>query len=1385
MNANISTQDLLDDMGRRGIEITLDGDALAVRAPRGAVRDEDKRLLAARRDQLLSYLTGRQQQAASPSFALTDIQQAYWVGRRSIALGNVGCHAYREFEMADLDIARLEQAWQKLILRHEMLRAVINEDGRQRILPEVEPYRMDVLDLRGEPEAGARLLALRGELSHRTFDPAVWPMFDIRITRMDDSLHLHIGMDLLIADASSMLQLYREWATLYENLSSPLAPVRARFADYVCSGRSSTSALAAAAAYWTPRLPALPGAPELPLAMAPGQIKQPHFTRHSRVLAPATWAALRERARSAGLTPSNVLAAAYADILAKWSRHQHFLMTLTTFDAPPEYAGVVGDFTSTLLLEVNARQPTFVERARALQAQLARDLDHQAWSGVRVMRELARASQRLVDSIPVVFTSALGHRDAAESSLPLAWLGQTVHAITQTPQVWIDHHVIEDGGSLVASWDVIDGLFPDAMIKEMFAAHGRLLESLASGDDAWSAALGSHMPAQQLASRQEANATATALPAGFLQDGFFAWAAREPQRLAVITPDHEVSYGQLALQAAALAHLVRNAGIGRNQLVGISMKKGWQQIAAVLGILGAGAAYLPIDPDLPAARQCHLARHGRISLVLTLADSPAIDWPQGVAAWTFESLPAQAALPAALPDAQTSDLAYVLYTSGSTGQPKGVMIEHRAAVNTVADINRRFDIGATDAVFGLSSLSFDLSVYDIFGLLGCGGRLVLPDDSRLRDPGHWLGLMQRSGVTVWNTVPALLGMLVEYREEQVDALRVVMLSGDWIPLGLPARIKAMAPAATVFALGGATEAAIWSNWFEVRRIEPGWRSIPYGWPLANQAYHVLDDVLEPAPVGVPGRLCIAGAGLARGYWDDEERTAERFIFHPATGERLYDTGDIGRYLPDGAIEFLGREDNQVKVRGHRIELGEIEARLRAHPSVGEALVLVKGESANESRLVAWVTGRHDAEAPAAFPQQLQAADHRMLSEPHQRLAWKLARHALRQATGESRRVGLPAAADDESCWQRQSVRHFSARPVQLGVLASLLGALRSGSGAEGVDGLGQRYRYPSAGSAYCVQAWLYVKPASVVGLAGGFYYYHPDRHDLECIAATDLQTAGLHVEANREIFTGSAFSVFLVSALDAMEPLYGDRARDFCLLEAGYMGQLLMQQAASLGLGICAIGMVNEHLLPALGLSAQRQLAHSFVGGWPAEQALGQAEESAIKTLPVDLPDALKRWSAETLPDYMVPDAIVLIDALPLTANGKIDRARLPDPQLFAAPAVLPPEGPLEQTVARIFSDVLGKSAVGRDDVVFDLGGTSVHVVRIHRRLVEQLASTIGPVDVVDVFRFPSVRLLSEHLARGQQSAGSAADGVARAAARRVVVRQRGRDAGTSGTDEA
>ncbi|MER6832256.1 amino acid adenylation domain-containing protein [Streptosporangium sp. NPDC000563] len=445
-----------------------------------------------------------------------------------------------------------------------------------------------------------------------------------------------------------------------------------------------------------------------------------------------------------------------------------------------------------------------------------------------------------------------------------------------------------------------------------------------------------------------------------LHHGFVERAAALPHAIAVVAVDRSLTYGELDAESARLACLLRRNGADTESLVAVVMEKGWEQVVACLGTLRSGAAYVPIDPQWPNRRLADVLGAAGISLVLTQPHlRETIDWPAGVSVFEVDWPAADAAVENA-PDVRISpgDLAYVIYTSGSTGVPKGVMIEHGPAVNTVLDVNEELSLRADDRILALSALNFDLSVYDIFGPLSVGGAVVIPAPGDEREPGNWLRLMANNGVTVWNSVPALMTMLCEYtRSGTMPANllppRAVLLSGDWIPVSLPSDIWNIFPQAELWSLGGATEASIWSIWHRITPSDGALNSIPYGVSMRNQHVFVADKAMRPRPCWVPGEIYIAGAGLARGYLGDEARTAENFVVDPSTRARLYRTGDWGRLLPNGEIEFLGREDMQVKIGGYRIELGDVEAALLSCPGVRGAVANVYGDRGRK-RLTAHV-----------------------------------------------------------------------------------------------------------------------------------------------------------------------------------------------------------------------------------------------------------------------------------------------------------------------------------------------------------------------------------------------------------------------------------------------
>ena len=899
-------------------------------------------------------------------FPLYGIQQAYWVGRA----GGVSCHLYQELERDGLDLARLERAWTRLIERHDALRLVVDADGAQRVLPfeKVGPYAIACEDLGGlaDDERERRLLAARERMSHHVLPSDRYPLFEIRALRLGGGrLRVLVSIDLLVADGASMALLLGEWRRLYsapERDLPPLPPYTFRDCALADQAARHGDRYRASMAFWAARRPAFATAPDLPLARRPEDVPVARFTRRRAVVAPEVWNRLKVEARRRGMTPSVVLCAAFAEALEAWCTRKEFLLNLTTFRrAPvhPRVGEIVGDFTTMAFLA--CRRPAdepFAAFARALQVQLHEQLDHRIVHGVEVLREWGRSGPI---QVPIVFTSMV--RGDGTGQWDTAWLGDEVHGISQTPHVWLDFQVLEQNGDLVCRWDAIEALFPAGLLDAMFAAFIDRLEELSKDAD-WDGPRVELVPPAQRALFAAVNATERPLAISTLTGLFAAQVAARPDAPALIASEQALSYGQLAAMARALGRRLRALGAEPDALVAIVMEKGWEQVPAALGVLESGAAYLPVDATLPAERCLHMLARGRVRLALTQAAIDAsFPWPANITRvvvddrWLADEEVEQVEVARPV---RPDDLAYVLFTSGSTGAPKGVMIEHRSAVNTVVDVDERYGVGPADRVLALSSLSFDLSVYDLFGVLGAGGAVVMPTAAEREDPLRWAAHLRR-GVTVWNTVPALLQLLIDHARDRAElaaamqSLRVVMLSGDWIPVPLPDALRAIVPHAQVVSLGGPTEATIWQATYPIGAVDPAWPSIPYGRPLANHRIHVLDARLAPCPVWVPGELYIGGLGLARGYWDDPARTAELFIVHPRTGERLYRSGDWGRWLPDGTLEFLGRHDQQVKVNGHRIELGEVEACLGRDDEVAHCAVVAVGERA--PRLVAHVVAR--------------------------------------------------------------------------------------------------------------------------------------------------------------------------------------------------------------------------------------------------------------------------------------------------------------------------------------------------------------------------------------------------------------------------------------------
>ncbi|HBR0883715.1 TPA: amino acid adenylation domain-containing protein [Klebsiella pneumoniae] len=905
-------------------------------------------------------------------FPLTDIQHAYWVGRNAgNNSGNVAAHAYEEFECADLNLARLEQALNTLIAQHDMLRAVITHDGMQRVLPQVPRYIININDFSQlkPKDAATRLADLRERKSHQMMPCEQWPLFDISASRLPDgTVRLHVSFDLLIMDAWSITLFWRELEERYYHTDYQPETVDITFRDYVLAEQrlEHSTAYQRARDYWLQRVDTFPSAPSLPQRIAPQNLEHRRFVRRETTIPNAVWRKLKDTAARQGLTPSTILLTAYTEILANWSETPHFCLNLPAFnrlEVHPQVDKVMGDFTSVLLFEADLREDeTFLQRARNTQKRLWDDLSALQYNGVKMLRDIAEKSADR-PTMPYVFTSLIF--PSADDKPIVSRLGKLVEGISQTPHVWLDCQVYEEKGDLLINWDAVEGLFDPDMLDTMFMDYRALLMRLPKEETIWHEnhwrdALSQRINSGAIA---EANRTDVAFDESCLHQGFLAYATKKPSAPAILG-ETALSYADLANISANVALTLFEQALQPGARVAVVAEKGWQQVAAVLGILRAGYVYVPLDPNLPKRRLQELLTEADIQVALTTPYSDErVEWPV-----TVVHLPITEAMNAFTSkwrdiEIDAASPAYIIFTSGTTGKPKGVVVTHAAATNTITDINSRFAIGENDRVLALSSLSFDLSVYDIFGPLARGAAIVMPKDELSKDPAHWQTCVQKYQVTVWNSVPALVELMVNHlsanQSETLPSIRLVMMSGDWINVALPEKIHLLMPNALSVSLGGATEAAIWSIFHLIQDIDPTLTSIPYGKALANQRFYVLDTHLRHRPEGVAGELYIAGKGLAEGYLNNPAETAVRFITHPQSGERLYKTGDLGRWLPDGTIEFLGRRDNQLKINGFRIETGEIERAACKYPGVDRCVVRLYRQDSS-ALLLAYLCPEQDA-----------------------------------------------------------------------------------------------------------------------------------------------------------------------------------------------------------------------------------------------------------------------------------------------------------------------------------------------------------------------------------------------------------------------------------------
>ncbi len=850
---------------------------------------------------------------------------------------------------------KIEEIFKLVVARHEALRTYFETvDGEivQRIAKE-DCFRIENKKCDEDIE-----LSISSFI--RPFNLKEFPLFRVEILENNDKTYLLIDIHHIISDGISRSILIKEFIALYngEKLSSS----NLQYKDFVewQNNLLSSEEIKKQEEYWLNRFN-----DEIPVLNLPYDYERPamqtfegdnlEFTIDEKVTTQ-----LKKLAKETETTIHMILLSAFNILLSKYSGQDDIVVGIPVAGrVHADLQNIMGLFVNTLALRNKPKgDKIYIDFLKEVKENSIKAYENQSYQlealveKLNVVRDMSR--NPLFD---VMFNMGdVGISDEFKLGKGLLKKHDTLNKISK---VDLTLNAVEENKSLKFNISYCSRIFNKETIKRLSNHYVRTLYKIIDNDYIRLGEIELLTENERYQMVDEYNNTDIYyINNNILKDLVEKQVEKTPKNIAVIFKNKKMTYKELNDRSNQLARRLKEKGVGPNSMVGVMIERSLDMIVSIVGVLKAGGAYLPIEPSYPEDRIRFILENSNSNILITQSKY------KNISNLEFQIIDIEDKSIYLLDNnnLQTinspKDLAYTIYTSGSTGNPKGVMITHEAVANTIEDINSKFNVNEKDKIIGLSSICFDLSVYDIFGALSTGATLVQISDQR--DVKEIIDVIKNQQITIWNSVPAIMDMLLENVMEEFSnkSLRLVLLSGDWISLKLPEKIKAVFSEAKIISLGGATEASIWSIYYPIEEVKKEWSSIPYGMPLANQKFYILDKEKYLATYGVPGELYIGGLGLAKGYMNDLEKTKNSFIIHDEFG-LLYRTGDWGRFHKDGYIEFLGRKDHQIKIRGFRVELGEIENRLLQHEYIKEVAIVVKESKVNKKYICAYIVSDKD------------------------------------------------------------------------------------------------------------------------------------------------------------------------------------------------------------------------------------------------------------------------------------------------------------------------------------------------------------------------------------------------------------------------------------------
>ncbi|HTF96489.1 MAG TPA: ACP S-malonyltransferase [Cellvibrio sp.] len=922
-------------------------------------------------------------------YPLSPIQQSYFLSQIGFASDKKNnCLVYQEIEFDSVSADVIVDAWHVLVDQHDVLRTVITSDGQQQVKSVLTNVGIEHVDLSGfdKDQIVRKRLSIRQTMQDLFFSIDEGPFWQVRISSTTRQSHcFHIAIDMLLCDANSMQLLFKQLITLIQGNNPYFSKLRYR--DVLLHQQSDVDSndKNLSQVYWRSKFEKMYPGPclsevnefkeissSMPRQRFEGELKE--------------WPNLISHANELNVPVSSVILTIYAETILAWTKNIPFTLVVVNWDRPAihEVAQIVGDFTQISWIQVEKCNLPFSQKVLALHQQLTNDLKHKNGLG-ELGRFVAKSKSSVAANLSVVFTNFMLH---GNHTMPANI--KFSYGLSQTPGVTLDNISVELDGVLHFHWDADINVHSPALISNMFSGYSRLMTALATETSVekgiWiSADMDKFLGVNESAStnkpvarqdylKTEGDRKITTHHANQIK----AWnnthvdyplqeclhyliedqVRRSPYRISMQFAQDTLSFLELNQRANQLARYMITQGLKPGAVVALVQERSVELLVSLLAILKAGAAYLPIDTNFPEERISYILRDASAALVLTHSKFaqrlPAMPCPLVLLDTCEENL--EQFSNENLERTQSSDsLAYIIYTSGSTGNPKGCMITHSAIVNRLLWMKEEYEVDERDRILQKTPYTFDVSVWEFFLPLLSGATLVFAKPKGHQDPGYLTEIIREEKVTVCHFVPSMLNaFLNEPSVSQCTSLSRVFTSGEALAYGSVKKFLSLLNC-NLHNLYGPTEAAVdVSYWY--CQLNPENR-VFIGKPVANTQLYIVNSELELVPPGEPGEILIGGVQVGKGYLAQENLTAEKFIpnhFSGKSGERLYRTGDLARQNIDGNIEYLGRRDSQVKLRGLRIELGEIETRLCEIDTVRSAIVRVRDENTDDPKLVAWL-----------------------------------------------------------------------------------------------------------------------------------------------------------------------------------------------------------------------------------------------------------------------------------------------------------------------------------------------------------------------------------------------------------------------------------------------